>query len=690
MTAKSNHDVRSPVNGPGADNGTLVEPHLQALIGYFLEHPQLALGAVFAAALLEALAVIGTVVPGSSIVFVGGMLVGLQALDPAWTAVAAVSGAVAGDSISFWLGRRHRDRIRALWPMKAYPALFDRGQAYFSKNGGKSVFLARFLGPLRAIVPVIAGMSGLPAPQFYVFNVLSALVWAAAHLAPGFLFGASLQLAGAVSSRLAVLVILVAGALWLVAWVVAFLHRQARPRIGGWRDRAVAWASTRSNSPARIVMSLFDPARAESKVLLVTALLLFGSIWLFLGVLEDVLSNDPLVQVDRRVYTMLQTLRTAWGDSVMVAITELGSAPVVISVIGAVSLWLAAKRCWRTLGYWLVAAGFAQLLVWTLKFTLGRARPTEIYSGIDPFSFPSGHAAMNIVVYGFLAFLLARAKPVGTKIATTMSAAMVIALVAFSRLYLGAHWFSDVLASLSLGLAWVALLSIAYLNHVRHEKVSALPLSMVVGMTLALVGGWVVGEYHHADLAQYAYRPRSDTVPVADWRAEGWRGLASARTDLGGDAEEPFSVQWAGPAEDVGGVLKRAGWHVPPPWDAKTALLWLLPNTPIDQLAVLPKLDHGEAQGMTFMKALNADERIVLRLWPSPYVVDNVGAGPPRPLWIGMATIERLRHPAGLITLAVTEHDFTTPLRRLAQDVRAQQGSAHLRERTGRVVLLVW
>lgn len=667
-----------------------MESHLQALIGYFSEHPQLALAAVFAAALLEALAVIGTVVPGSSIVFVGGMLVGLQALDPAWTAVAAVSGAVAGDGISYWLGRRHRDRIRVLWPMKAYPALFDRGQAYFAKNGGKSVFLARFLGPLRAIVPIIAGMSGLPASQFYVFNVLSALAWAAAQLAPGFLFGASLQLAGAVSSRLAVLLVVIAGALWLVVWFVAFLYRQARPRIEGWRDRVVAWARTRSNLPARFVLSLLDPARAESKVLLVTALLLIGSAWLFFGVLEDVLSNDPLVQVDRSVYAMLQALRTAWGDSVMVAITELGSAPVVISVTAAVSLWLAVKRFWHTLGYWLAAAGFAQLLVWTLKFTLGRARPTEIYSGIERFSFPSGHAAMNIVVYGFLAFLLARSKPTGAKIAITLAAVMVIAPIALSRLYLGAHWFSDVLASLSLGLAWVALLGIAHLNHVRREKVSALPLSMVVGMTVALVGGWVVSEYHRADLAQYAYRPRSDTVSAADWRAGGWRELAPTRTDLGGDAEEPLSVQWTGPAEEIAGILNRAGWHVPPPWAAKTALLWLLPNTPMEQLAVLPKLDNGEAQGMTFMKVLNADERIVLRLWPSPYVVDNDGTGPPRPLWIGMATIERLRHPVGLITLAATQHDFTTPLRRLAQDVHDQQRSAQLQERTDRVVLLVW
>lgn len=77
-------------------------------------------------------------------------------------------------------------------------------------------------------------------------------------------------------------------------------------------------------------------------------------------------------------------------------------------------------------------------------------------------------------------------------------------------------------------------------------------------------------------------------------------------------------------------------------------------------------------------------------MWPSPFIVEGDQAAPPRPLWIGMATTERLQHPAGLITLAATQHDFTTPLRRLAQDVHAQQGSAHLQERNGRVVLLVW
>lgn len=137
---------------------------MQSLIDYLSAHPHIALAAVFAASLLEALAVIGTVIPGSTIVFAGGVLIGLQVIGPWSTAVLAVTGAILGDGISYWLGHRYHERIRIMWPMSRYPALFDRGQAYFDRNGGRSVFLGRFLGPLRAIVPVIAGMSNMPPP----------------------------------------------------------------------------------------------------------------------------------------------------------------------------------------------------------------------------------------------------------------------------------------------------------------------------------------------------------------------------------------------------------------------------------------------------------------------------------------------------------------------------------------------
>jgi undecaprenyl-diphosphatase len=339
-----------------------MESHLHALIAYFSAHPQLALGAVFAASLLESLAVIGTVIPGSAIVFAAGMLIGLGQLDPWWAAAMAVSGAVMGDGISYWLGHHFQDRIRTVWPLKQFPALLERGQLYFEKNGGKSVFFGRFLGPVRAIVPVVAGMTGMPASRFYATNLLSALAWAAAHLLPGLLFGASLQLAGAVSSRLVVVLLIIAAFSWAISKLIRLAYHQGWPRMKLLRDRAVAQARRKPGLFASVVLSLLDPARAESPALLTAALLLTGSVWLFLGIVEDVTSSDPLIQFDQLIYAALQGLRTAWGDRLMVAVTEAGGALGTGLLIAGVSLLLAIKRRWRTLGYWLAAIGMAEIL----------------------------------------------------------------------------------------------------------------------------------------------------------------------------------------------------------------------------------------------------------------------------------------------------------------------------------------
>ena len=383
---------------------------VQALIAHFSSHPEQALAAVFAASLLEAFVVIGTFVPGSMIVFIAGALIGLGALGLWPTLAIAVFGAILGDGISYWLGRHHHERLRSFWPLRQHPQLLERGQAYFAEHGRASVFLGRFLSPTRAIVPVIAGMSNMPAGPFYLMNVLSALGWAVLHLLPGVLFGASLSLVGAISSRLLVLLVATVLLLWFLTFLLTFLYRQLWPRIGKLRDRLVHWASARAGLVPRVIVSLLDPQSAESPGLLIAAVVLLGGAWLFLGTLEDVVSRDSLVVFDQAVFTTLQGLRTEWVDRVMVAVTEIGSAAVAIPVIVVAAIVFAVTRCWRTLGYWLGAMVFAQALVWILKATLERARPTAIYSGFEQFSFPSGHAASSIVLYGFLAFLLARGR----------------------------------------------------------------------------------------------------------------------------------------------------------------------------------------------------------------------------------------------------------------------------------------
>ena len=551
------------------------------------------------------------------------------------------------------------------------------------------MFLGRFLGPIRAIVPVVAGMSGMPARQFYVVNVLSAFAWAAAHMLPGVLFGASLQLAGAVSSRLVVLLILVAGVVWALGWLVRLAHAHAGSFAQRQRDRMVAWAHAKPGPLPRVVLSLFDPARPESPALLIGAVLLLAGAWLFLGILQDVVSNDPLVQIDHAVFAALQTWRAGWADDVMVAATELGSAGVAVPVIAAVSGLLAVKRCWRTLAYWLTAVGFAQVLVWTLKMAVGRARPTELYTGFEQFAFPSGHVASGIVLHGFLAFLIARGKSAKVRMAVTLFVALAILRVSLSRLCLGLHWLSDVLGSLSLGTAWVALLSISYTQHVRNERLSTAASSITALGSLVVVGASYVSAHHKADVAWYAPRATTSAVALANWQSQGWQHLPAHRTEIGGDAEAPMSVQWAASSDQIAAALVNGGWRAPAPWASSAALLWRLPSAAIGQLPVLPKFHLGEPPQLTFEKVLDDQRRFVIRLWSTTHEVDT-GTGQRRPLWNAMVSLERQQHPAGMITLANTDTDFDAPARSLAQSVSGQRLSMAVQPRGKLPVLLVW
>ncbi|BAO90710.1 phosphatase PAP2 family protein [Caballeronia cordobensis] len=171
--------------------------------------------------------------------------------------------------------------------------------------------------------------------------------------------------------------------------------------------------------------------------------LVLGGIWLFLGILEDIISEDPLVTVDRVLHDGLRVLRIPVLDHVMVAVSELGDAAVTLPVSLAVLVVLMFRREWRTAGYWIVALATAEASVQLVKFAVQRLRPMSIYDGIENFSFPSSHATMSIVVYGFLTYLLCRGRQREARLRISVMSGSVIALISISRLYLSVHWFSD-------------------------------------------------------------------------------------------------------------------------------------------------------------------------------------------------------------------------------------------------------
>lgn len=624
-------------------------------------HPYWAGTAIFWVALAESLAGLGLLVPGTLIMFGVGTLVAAGALD-LWAALAwAAAGAVAGDTTSYWLGRHFQEQLHSLWPFRRHPGWLKNGAAFMHRHGGKGILLGRFVGPMRPIIPAVAGMLGMAPLRFFTANILSALAWAPAYILPGVVFGASLQLAGAVASRLAVMIALLVLTLWGGLWASLRVAFWLRPRAERGLTRLHAWATAapdKSSGLRNLVAAWLDPTHPEARVIFLFAIVLIGAAWLFMGVLEDVISRDPLVVIDSSVYHLLQGLRTPVGDTFMIAVTELGESRVVFPVVLGVLIWLMVQRAWRTAVYWLGAVGVAGGLTWALKAGLRFPRPAALYEGASAFAFPSAHVVMSTVVFGFLGILIARGTASAWRWGAVSSIVMLIFLIALSRLYLGAHWLSDVIGGLAFGVIWLALSGIAYTHHIA-PRVPAFGLAGVALATLLIAGSWQVANGHAPDTARYALRTETRTLTQSAWWEGAWQTLPAWRIDLEGEYEQPFTVQWAGSLETIRRPLLQQGWREPMPLGGRNLLLWWDTTRGAMALPVLPRVHDGRYEALALIHPVvrQPGQRLVLRLWPSDAVIQENG----QPVWNGMVTRETLRHPLAWFNLPRDDDDFNRP-----------------------------
>ena len=193
--------------------------YIQPFFTWLSENPAWAGLIVFLIALSESLLIVGLIVPGTVLMFGVGTLVGTGVLGIQETLLFAFFGAVLGDGVSYWVGARYHQQLANIWPLKNNPSYLTRGKLYFKRHGGKSVFFGRFVGPIRPIIPAVAGMMGMPVKYFFTVNVISAAVWALFYLMPGIVFGTSIGLASIVGMRLVVLLLILFVSVLLGVWL---------------------------------------------------------------------------------------------------------------------------------------------------------------------------------------------------------------------------------------------------------------------------------------------------------------------------------------------------------------------------------------------------------------------------------------------------------------------------------------
>lgn len=586
---------------------------IQSLTDLVTNDVALAYALIFLTSLGEALFVVGIFVPSTVVLLAAGALAGGGQL-PFWPVVALASaGAILGDAASFWFGRRHREGIRLLWPFRRFESLLDRGEAFFDRHGGKSILVGRFVPGIKTVVPVIAGMAGMDVVRFGVVNVVSAVVWALAHILPGAGLARGLAAYGGFDARMVVAagIVLLLLALLYHAFVLAW--RTVAPPLARWRTRRLAKVGAGTGWPSRLLRRILSTDAnlvGRSLVGLVAAV----AVGVFATLVADLLFDPELRAADQAVFNYLQSVRTDAGMHVVTAVTMAADGFVLTGLTLVVLAWLASRRRFGLACVFAGATGATSLFVPAIKSIIQRPRPTALYSGAESFSFPSGHATQSSVFLGILAVILASNLPPRHRPKVFAAAAVGAMCVAFTRLYLGAHWLSDVAAGLSFGTLVTTVFAASTWRVDRSVRARSLAFLLAASF-LPLYTVHMARSYD-TWLAAYAPSPSRPSLTQAEWLAGGWRSVGDRRMTLGGDEAGRLVVQTDLPPDALAERLAGLGWSRVAVGGVMDTIV---PTTaPLAERPASPLLHDGRPARQAFARyGSDRNEREVVTFWPA-------------------------------------------------------------------------
>jgi membrane protein DedA with SNARE-associated domain/membrane-associated phospholipid phosphatase len=431
------------------------------------------LAIVFLVPALEASAFLGFVFPGEIAVILGGVLAANGRVSLPAVILAAVAGAIVGDTVGYLVGRRFGRRVlrgvgrRVPFVGRRIDEHLERAQAYLRRRGGAAVFIGRFTAALRVMVPGLAGMAEVPYGRFAIYNAAGGLVWATAFVLLGYLAGAAWRRVAADASTvgLALLVLV------LVGLVLGRVLRDVREHGEPLPDRLARtpparWVRRRFPRSSAWIARRIDTGspRGFPLSVVVVAGAVFG--WIFVGLTQDVIAHEEAVLSDPGVTRFVVDHRVGWLTALMEGVTWLGSNVVLIPLVVMVGGYLLLRKDDRRAALLLVAALVGTNAAYhVVKALVGRARPPEVLHLVDASgsAFPSGHAAAAIATWAAAAVVLAAGRRASMQALIWIGAGLIIALVALSRIYLGVHRWTDVVAGLALGGGWLCLLGVPYL-----------------------------------------------------------------------------------------------------------------------------------------------------------------------------------------------------------------------------------
>ncbi|HJW53885.1 MAG TPA: bifunctional DedA family/phosphatase PAP2 family protein [Burkholderiaceae bacterium] len=417
-------------------------------------------------AMLESAAFIGVVVPGESIVLIGGFFAGQGAFDLDALILVIAIGAIIGDSLGYEIGRRlgRPSFIRYGGRFGITEDRVKKADRFFRRHGGKAVFLGRFVGFARALVPFLAGSSEMRYRRFFLCNALGACIWSSVVTLLGYFLGASWGTAEKWIGRASLIVGGIILFAFLQFWTWRWLVRHETIIKIGWNrliSRSVIVQLRRKFAPQiAFLQARISPQSYLGLRLTLGTLILTGAAWIFGGIAEDVVTGDPLTHVDIVIAQWLHAHAIPPLTAIMIVISDLHDTVAMTIWIALVMLVLLWRRHWYWLLTFILTVPLGMFVNVLMKHAFQRARPHFEHPlvVVTSYSFPSGHTAVSTLFYGFLcAWFISTSRSWSATVWAILLAFAMVVIVALSRIYLGAHYLSDVLAAMAEGIAWLAI-----------------------------------------------------------------------------------------------------------------------------------------------------------------------------------------------------------------------------------------